>query len=90
MKQTTGDISFQVYKGEETPFRFEQNLQVYFGLCGCASIVCTQKTYVLEQAGLLIVNPFELAQVRVPQNTAIVCMRLASSLLRIGGWIETT
>lgn len=89
MQYHSNQISFQVYKNQELPFQYDQNLLIFFGLRGTSRILCDNTSYELEPSGVLVVNPFELYRIICPQTSSMICLRIAHSLLQLSGWQDT-
>lgn len=86
MQETGNRISFCVYKKEETDLRFEEGLSVFFGLVGSVCITCGNKEYVIQPAGIIVVNPGDLYHLRCIDTDAVICMRITQPFLRLAGW----
>ncbi len=86
MEHSANQTRFQIYSGQELTVRFEEDLLLLFGLKGRSEIVSHRQTYVLEPAGMLAVNPFEVYQMHCPMDASVIGFRIPSTTLEHADW----
>ncbi len=83
-KQSSSKIVFHVMQKQETSFRIDGSLNLFFGLGGKTHIIVSEEEYVLSAGGILAVNPERLFRISCIDSSAIM-LQIPREILQLAG-----
>ncbi len=86
MNSDKNKLQFRLYSGQNLTVRFERELIILFGLSGTSEIICSQKKFHVNTAGVLLLNPYTVYRLQCPSDASVLCCRISEELLKQVNW----
>lgn len=82
-------VVLRTFQGRERSFGFHDGITIIYGLKGETEIVCPNRHNRIEEAGMILLNPFEIHRIDATRGTVLE-MRIERTALFLSDWNTNT
>lgn len=83
-KMARSGVEFHIIQRQETVFRYENSINLFFGLNGSCAVLAGEDRYEVGQEGILVLNPCTLYRVECMEG-ALLQLMVPEETLRLAG-----
>jgi xylan 1,4-beta-xylosidase len=75
----------RIFRRRERPFSFFDGITVLYGLEGESEIICTNRSYPIDETGIILLNPFDVFRLDASDG-AVLEIRISRAALYLADW----